>query len=298
MKTKKNGYRRGLLSAALALLALVLSFRGGEPAMAADAPAWSPQSSERLVKLPAPYLEKSLDHDFAASALAEALRDSEDGIALKGGTLRELQDAIAHADGTVRTDLRHRLLAEKQAYVGQMRQRLELERKHLMIRQRVLEQTLTRLEAKDGAVSPARVELIRRQEQARSRLRATLAQTDGALLDAVSARESRYGREYAGNLAAIEALTRAIETHPMSASSDASAGPAPTRQDEVRRLLGDVAGGLAVLEQEETIIGHMARLVALDAQALSAEVMDAELAERAGTTAANAADAVTLFLNR
>jgi len=38
------------------------------------APAWKPQSSERLVKLPPRYLEKSIDHDFATSALGSAMQ--------------------------------------------------------------------------------------------------------------------------------------------------------------------------------------------------------------------------------
>ena len=80
-------------------------------------PAWQPRASERLVKLPASYLRKSIDADFSQSELGAALRDIDTEIGFKTLTLGDLQGAIAQADGEVRTELRHQFLAEKRAYL-------------------------------------------------------------------------------------------------------------------------------------------------------------------------------------
>ncbi|MBT5939939.1 MAG: hypothetical protein HOG95_08405, partial [Rhodospirillaceae bacterium] len=43
-----------------------------------DIPAWNPKSSEKLIKLPATYLKKSLDHDFQESTLGLAIQKTEE----------------------------------------------------------------------------------------------------------------------------------------------------------------------------------------------------------------------------
>ena len=65
----------------------------------------------------------------------------------------------------------------------------------------------------------------------------------------------------------------------------------------VRDLLAETEAGLAVLDQEEQIIGQLARLVALDAAALSAELEAASPAAGQIPRAAPA-DALELFLAR
>lgn len=52
---------------------------------------------------------------------------------------------------------------------------------------------------------------------------------------------------------------------------------AMTKQDYVRQMMADTQAAMALLEQEENILGYMAKLVALDALALSDEVMESEL---------------------
>jgi hypothetical protein len=50
-----------------------------------------------------------------------------------------------------------------------------------------------------------------------------------------------------------------------------------TREAYVRQLIADAQAELELIGQEETILGYMAKLVALDATALSEEVADAEI---------------------
>lgn len=69
---------------------------------------WQPQSVERLVKLPATYLTKSIDQDFRRSELGQAVIGAENNIGLKAQSLGELNDAVTIADGEVKTELRHR----------------------------------------------------------------------------------------------------------------------------------------------------------------------------------------------
>src|SRR5690242_2552929 len=70
-------------------------------------PDWNPESSERLVKLPATYLKKSLDHDFAQSALGTALQGANDDIDAKARQLADIQGAVAKSSGPMRIEMRH-----------------------------------------------------------------------------------------------------------------------------------------------------------------------------------------------
>ena len=153
--------------AAAAALGLLLS----GPAFAGDIPEWHPESSERLVKLPATYLKKSLEHDFAESALGTALRGTDGEIGFKAKTLQDLQNSIAKAEGDMRIELRHQFLHEKRAYVDMMSKRNELQRSRVRIQTRLLEDMLARMRPGSSGDSPAKQELIKRQDAARARYR-------------------------------------------------------------------------------------------------------------------------------
>lgn len=284
----------------LAGVALALVLALAVPAVAkteiAD-PSWQPQASERLVKLPADHLRKSLDADFARSELGEAVRQVESDIALKAQTLADLQSAIERAKGDVRTELRHQFLAEKQQYIGLVARRHDLGRKHFKTREKLFEQLLEKLGRDESRSSPARLELMEKQELARKRFAASLAKVDLQLLATSAAPESRYAREHARNTAAIETLAQAIREHPANREPTID-GEAMTKQDYIRQLLADAQAGLALLDQEETILGYMAKLVGLDASALSDELAEPEPAAGAPKEKAGLAGAVDFFVRR
>lgn len=279
-------------------LMAALALTAGTPAgHAGEAGTWTPMSSERLVRLPPRYLKKSLEHDFAASGPAEALRNADESLGLKGRTIGELYDAADQAEGEARVEIRHRLLAEKQAYVRKMTERVTLRRQGLDARRTVLEKTLARLEADAPPPSPARAALMQRQDQARARFQAASLQTDLAVMATPGVPRSRYAREYAANVAAMEKLAGAIARHPMNASPGTDEVPR-SREDAIRDLLGETQAQLALLDQETEIIGHMARLVALDAAALSEDLDDGQGPGDSLTGGTGAAAAVDLFVTR
>ncbi len=264
-------------------------------AMAQDAPEWHPESSERLVKLPANYMKKSLDRDFAESSLGTALQGANNEIGAKAKTLSDLQSAIQRADGEMQIELRHQFLHEKRAYVDMMSKRNELQRKHVKIQTRLLEDMLARMRP-TGGETPARVELIKRQEAARTRFESSLATVDMRLFDTTSAPESKYQVKYTENSAAIEQLVARINTHKMNETKMGD-GETMSKEDYVRQMLADAQAEASIIDQEDGILGYMARLVALDALALADEALDPNLGDSVTAEKAGPAAMTPLFIN-
>lgn len=261
----------------------------------ANEPNWTPQSSERLVKLPANYLKKSLDHDFNQSELGAALAQADEDMAFKAKTLADLQQASNQATGEVRDELRLQFLAEKRDYIQQMSRRNELRRKHLMTKKRVFENLVDRA-TEEESMSPAHQQLLDNQEEALARFESSLDQVDMKLFSDGAAVDSKYSEKHSANMAAIEKLMDRINNHKMNADVTDDGVPL-TREEQLRRMAADTEAELAVLDQEETILGYMAKLVALDAMALSEESMDAELADSDVPGASGPASAVSFFLS-
>ncbi len=280
-------------------LAFVLSY--GSPALSTTSatitvPTWQPVASEKLVKLPANYLKKSLDHDFANSALAAAISDTDVELGLKGQTLGDLGAAIEQSDGELAVELRHQLLTQKREFIQLMHRKSELRRRHLQTRQKLLKGLLNKVNQAATTMTPARAQLVATQKNARERFRGSVAKVDLAVLSAPAVPESKYARQYAINLAAVENLVAAIERHPMNARPTMGDVPA-SKQDFIRQMQAETQAGLAILDQERNILGFMAKLVALDAMAHSEQVIDADLADSDVPRASGPADAVKHFVN-
>jgi hypothetical protein len=263
----------------MALKSLLALFLMAVPAVAlsAEDAAWSPQPVERLVKLPAAVLKKSIDRDFADSQLGAALRTAEDEIGYKGRTLADLKEATERADGAMEADLREQFLGEKRAFLDLAARKNALKRKELDTRRRLYERMLRDVDRTGGADTPQRRALVESQEAARTRFDSSLAAVDMRLFDSGGTAESRYGQKYGENRQAIERLLDRIKTHQMTAAArvEADDGRPLSRKDYLRQMLSETESETALLEQEETMLGYMARLVALDAM---------ELAERNATT--------------
>ena len=280
--------------------ALALMIALAAPAALAKAPAdptWRPEVSERLVKLPATYLKKSLDRDFAKSGLGLAIQDLDDEIGFKSRTLGDLHGAIGKADGEVRTELRHQLLAEKRAYLEMVSRKHALRRRHVVAKKRVLEGLMARIGRDAASMTPARETLIASQVAARQRFEATVPAVDIKLLATSAAPESRYSREYGKNLTAMETLMRAIDDHPMNAQPVID-GQAVSKADYLRQLIADTDAEIALIQQEESILGYMAKLIALDATALSEQVGDAERIDSDVTERTGITSVVDLFVRK
>lgn len=285
------------LALALALAAASIGPAGALAEIPGADPSWQPEVSERLVKLPASYLKKSLDRDFAKSGLGLAIEGLDDDIGFKSRTLSDLDGAIGKADGAVRTELRHQFLAEKRAYLELVSRKHALRRKHVAAKKRVLEGLMARLTRDAAAMTPARQKLVHAQVAARQRFAATVSAVDVRLLATSSAPDSRYSREYGKNLTALETLMRAIDDHPMNAQPVID-GQMVTKGDYVRQLIADTDAEIALIQQEETILGYMAKLIALDATALSEHVGDAERIDSDVTDRTDLTSAIDYFVGK
>jgi hypothetical protein len=272
------------------------------PVTAATAPddsaSWSPKSSERLVKLPSTYLKKAIDQDFAKSSLATALNDTSEEIKFKVKTLEDLRGAIERADGDLRTELQHQYLAEKRAYLTLVANHQTMRAKRAKTKIRVYERLLQKMRRSKGGFTPQRVALIEKQKQARSRFESSAPKVDAKLFRSALLSESKYAREYARNVGAIEKLVQAINSHPMNERADLD-GKGIGKEDFIRQLVGESEADLAVLDQERTVLGYMAKLVALDAMALTESMTadDTDVAD-AQTDKKHVSDAVGFFLDR
>lgn len=296
MKTISSFPAAGLALAAI--LAVSLSAAAASARTTIDDANWAPRASEKLIKLPSNFLKKAIDRDYAKSSLAAAINDASDRMKLKVKTLEELREAVERADGDLKIELRHQFLAEKRAYLDLVDGHQTLRRKHAATRIRIYERLLGKIKHKKGGLTPQRVALIEKQKAAQNRFKASIAKVDAKLFRSSMASESKYAREYAKNVAAIEQLVQAINAHPMNEQPDLDKAGI-TREDFVRQLISNNESTLAVLDQEQSILGFMAKLVALDALALSEAVTGTETAGVETQSAeAGVTDAVDFFVTR
>jgi hypothetical protein len=256
--------RAAILAAGVAGAAL-----GALPAAAnTQSPQWSPQASERLVKLPTTYLEQALKQDFQGSELASALGSVESRLQAKVQSLAELKQAVQQTrDPELRTELEHQLLVEKKDYVTLLGQRADLERQQIETRKRIYRQLHAK--AADGGPKTAiEAELAEKQQAAYERFRKVQDQVDMRMFGQVAAERSKYAKEYEKTQQAIDKLAAAIEQHPMSRAATID-GREVSKKEYLQALISQAETDLALLDQQEQLFGYMAKLVALDAMALS-----------------------------
>ncbi len=297
LETGKPARRRSALIGVL-VAGIIATAMPSLAAAEIDRATWRPEASERLIKLPGAYLKKAIDHDFAGSELAAALGDVETDINLKNQTLSDLQAATDQANGELRTELQHQFLAEKREYLRLVGERQDLVRRQLNTKIRVYERLLKKLDREGAGMTPAREALQENQKKARERFESSVANVDMQLFGGSAASESKYAREYAKNLMAIATLVQAIKEHPMNTQTEIDGQPV-SKQDYLRQLISESESELAVIDQEETILGYMAKLIGLDATALSEEVVEANVTDDdLSSETANITSAVDFFITR
>lgn len=290
----------GRLMYGVALAALIAgSIAVTAPANAATDvanPTWSPRASEKLVKLPSTVFKKSIENDFRESGLGLAISSLGDDEKLKIATLVDLKNAIDTAEGETRTELRHQLLAEKRAYIELVASKNDLKRKHLKTKQKLFERMLKTMGERQASLTPQRRDLIKRQDAARARFKSSFDNVDVAIFKASTGTESKYTVKYSENMANIEKLYARIKNHKMNTAVQVE-GQALTKSEYVRHLLAESQADMALLNQEDTILGYMAKNVAYDALALSEMTLDADLADSDSPGEGTMGKAVNIFLS-
>ena len=155
---------------------------------------------------------------------------------------------------------------------------------------------LADLSSQKTASTPATRRLVENQTLARDRFQSSLSQVDLKIFETATVPESRYATKYGQNIHAIEKLLAHIQTHEMNQSLTAD-GTHMTKEEFIRHMAIEAEAELALADQEDTILGYMAKLVALDSMALSEEAMDAEQADSPFPANNNLAQAVPFFMS-
>lgn len=283
---------------ALALAIAISVCAAQSPAIAES---WSPVASERLMKLPGDSLEKAIEHDYAKSGLAQELISVDEEISFKLMTLGDLKQAVERAeDGEARTNLQHQFLEAKSSYLQLMREQQLLREKRAKTKLKLYEKLFARLRRQQRSATPEQQAFVNRQRQARQRMERTSTAVDTTLFATGTTADSKYSAEYRKNLTAIEQLSAAIRNHPMNAAPMIE-DRVVSRDEYLRQLIAQSQGELAVIEQEQMILGHMAKLVSLDAMALAEGVAETEAETRLATappTPKQVSDVVDLFTNQ
>ena len=272
--------------------ALIVS---SENTVAKETTSWSPRITERLVKLPGSFVKKAVENDFARSGLATKLADTADQITYKRETLTDLQEAIESAEGELKTELEHQLLAEKRSFINLMRDYQEIRRKKSATKIRLYSGLLKKLKRSGDAMTATENALVDKQKAAKQRFEQTFSDVDNRIMAASSSVGSKYGREYKKNLSAIRKLSEALKSHTMNRRPEIL-GNAVTRENYLRQLLTENQGEIALLDQEAKILSFMAKLVSLDALSIAERAMEASPANAVGQSPEEPTPANTIDL--
>ena len=284
-------------AAGSALLAALLIGAGPVPAIAA-APEWNPVSSEKLIRMPGNFLEKAMERSLATSPLGMELGSLNDQLHAQSGTLRELQEAVRSTDEPS-VELQHQFLEAKSQYLDVLEAQQGLRRRALEKRIKVYREAADRLRRDARAAhEPVARELVERQQEARARMEASAQRVDETMALIAREHDGDYAEDYRRNVAEIERLKAAIDGHEMHEGPRID-GETVTREAYLRHLIVQAEAEVGLLSQEETILGYMARLVALDARALETEIT-LSVADANGSTlptTPRAADVTDFFVD-
>ena len=258
---------------------------------------WRPLASDKLIRLPANIIEKRIEQDFSASPMATRLAELDGSMDASTTRISNLQQDMGEAEGAMLQELQYELVQQKSAYLDFLQESHQLRSNSLRKKQRLYQDILAQYRDKQASAnSSVKLQLQRQQKQAQARMEAVMAQVDKNLMHSAYRTSSPYADEYASNLAQIEQLKNKINQHKANAAPTID-GAEVSPQEYIRQLLHDAAITQSLLDQEGLMLSYMARLVALDAQALEYQMAYGSSDEpQAKPQVAKASQAVGLFL--
>lgn len=303
------------------LLCVFVSF--STSVRASDGMDWQPTATEKLIRMPAKYIDASIERNFQQSSLASGIHALEAQIQMEvarmNETFKTLSDqGVAEVGGVlgqevddVHVALRHQFLTAKSNYLGLLNEKHQLSERVLHKKAALYQHVLKKLRKKKVSATDAVSKgVIEKQKIARARLHQAVGQVDLLLSQSLSqaqvgnshsnnVKPSKYQREYSENLAKVQQLKSAIQQHSAN-ETPLLGGESLNREQYLRYLLSNIDSELALLDQERLMLGYMAKLVALDAQALEHEIAYEEpdqtaLSIKQQIRIANTAD---LFINQ
>ena len=248
-----------------------------------DGMDWQPTASETLIRMPAKYIDASIENNFQQSALASGIHALDAQIQLEVVRMHESYKVVSEMENEqpvseANIESRHQFLTAKSNYLGLLHEKQQLSERVLHKKSALYQRVLKKLKKnKADAEDPVSMALVEKQKSARARLLRTAGQVDSLLSQPLTNmgggayKPSKYQREYGANLAKVQQLKQAIQQH-SSNENPVLDGQSLNREQYIRYLLSHVDSELALLDQERLMLGYMAKLVALDAQALEHEI--------------------------
>jgi primosomal protein N'' len=283
-------------------LALVISlasyvFLHSNSALAQAEMDWQPVASETLITLPANIIEKRLEQDFSASPMAKRLADLEGQMEEVTDRLRTLSQDSANLAGQATEELEYEVVQQKSRYLDLLQESHQLRKTSLMKKQQVYQDVLAKLRLNNNInLGSVQLKIKGQQKAAQGRMEAIMAQVDQNLMHSGYQSTSPYADEYAANLSQIEQLKSKISLHKANAAATLD-GEEVSSEEYLRQLLHSASVHQSLLDQEALMLSYMARLVALDAQALEYQLAYSKTDKSTNKPqVAKASRAVDLFL--
>ncbi|MFK7866139.1 MAG: hypothetical protein AB8B77_01710 [Alphaproteobacteria bacterium] len=236
---------------------------------------WQPSASEMLVKMPTASMQKKIERDFRSSPLASALQQSNVDLGLKQQTLESLNQTLTQTQGEMNVEVRHQILSQKRDYLTMVGGRNTMRKQAAETRITLYRDLLEKMQIEKRGLTPEKQALIAKQEAARARAQQNYDLVETAIFSDGPGKNSKYNQDYNKNQALIEQLIAKVGQHKANQSAMLD-GEALSKQDYLRQLIADTEADIALVDQENQILGLMSKLVALDAMALSEEVADAQ----------------------
>jgi len=244
----------------------------GTSALATASSGWQPQISEKVLVLPQKQIERAIQRDFAGSALASDMLNIDQQIAAEVTNIQSLSEDQHLYEGDAAIEVRHQVLAGKRAYIGLMGEQISLKRSKLRTKLR-LYQHLARTARRDASSLEDQREMTAAIDAAQERAGRVESELREELFYSTNLPESKFSEDYASNRQAIETLQAAIASHPFS-QMDAGLDAPANKVEALDRLAMNVEAELAILDMEDEVLGHMAKLLSLDAMAFAEEVAE------------------------
>ena len=233
---------------------------------------WKPVASDKLIKLPANIIEKRIQKDFQASAMATRMVELDSDMKEKVGVIKSILQTIPDLEGEMAKNQRFELLQYKSEYLDLLQESHGLHQRALGKKQDLYSNVLDKMRLQSGKISRNESYQIQQaQIAARQRMEKVVSQVDQSLMHLGVEKSSPYSDEYSKNLDQIEKLKMAINRHQTNESPQVN-GVDISSEEYLRQLLMSVSTEQSLLDQEALMLSYMAKLVALDAQALEYEM--------------------------
>jgi hypothetical protein len=244
--------------------------------------AWQPQISEKILMLPTKHLERAVEQDFANSLLANDMNMLDQQIGAEIATITSLQSNQHLYEGEDALEVEHQIIVGKRNYLERMGDQIQLKRQQLETKNRLF-QRLMRQSRRDEVRSRDTQQLNLAIDEARERSNAVETKLRDELFFASNLPESKFSENYSENRAAVENLRAAIANHPAN-EQVVSDGQPITKADQLAQMILGIEAELAMLNMEEEVIGHMAKLLSLDAMSFAEKVAEQAWQDQAGTS--------------